>query len=250
MNRRANEIKRRLAERKRLKLQKIARNDYSSKPINKDRIPQNDGIHPLFNKDVFMMKIFAAAILFLMVGILFKNQSPQFVETRQFVTGVFEKDFQFATVAKWYEDKFGMPLSLLPSSEDVLNDEKSVTEAKGMGYAIPASGHVLTPFKTDGRGLMIETGEKSEVKVVKDGMVIFVGNRDDIGKTVIIDHPGGGQTWYGMLESVEVEYYDYVKTGTIVGIASKGENEATSEFYFAIKQEDTFIDPIQVIKFE
>jgi stage IV sporulation protein FA len=252
MNKRANEIKRRLAERKRMKLQKIARNEKPSKPSNVDRAP-NEGIHPLFNREVFLMKILAATILFLMVGILFKNDSPQFMETRTFVNEVFEKDFQFATVAKWYEEKFGMPLALLPSTEEEGSDEQPVVDAQEMGYAIPASGHVLKSFKSDGRGLMIETGENSEVKVVKDGFVIFVGDRKDIGTTVIIDHPGGGQTWYGMLDSVEVKLYNYVKMGTVVGLASKGSEDkeaVTGEFYFAIKQEDTFIDPIQVIKFE
>jgi stage IV sporulation protein FA len=249
MNRRANEIRRRLAERKRMKLQRIARNEKPSKSSIVERT-SNDGIHPLFNKDVFLMKILAATILFLMVGILFKNESPQFMETRSFVNEVFEKDFQFATVAQWYEEKFGMPLAILPSTEDDENNGEKVDDAKDMGYAIPASGHVSQPFTSDGRGLMIETNENSEVKVVKDGFVSFIGDRNDIGKTVIIDHPGGGQTWYGMLETVELNLYNYVKTGTVVGLASKGQGEVKGEFYFAIKQEDTFIDPIQVIKFE
>jgi stage IV sporulation protein FA len=250
MNRRANEVKRRLAQRKKLKLQRIAKNESAHTPSSYERIPMNNEIHPLFNKDVFLMKIFAAIILFLVVGIVFKNDSPQFLKTQTFVNEVFEKDFQFATVAKWYEDKFGMPLALIPASDALLEDEQSVEDAKGMEYAIPASGHVLMPFNQDGRGLMIETGEKSQVKAVKDGIVIYIGERDDIGTTVIIDHPGGGQTWYGKLESIEVNKYDYVKTGTVVGIASKSKTATKGEFYFAIKQEDTFIDPIQVIKFD
>nr|WP_231563656.1 hypothetical protein [Anoxybacillus sp. KU2-6(11)] len=65
----------------------------------------------LFRKDIFLFKSFLAALLFFSVAILFQYDSPKMEGARTFVKHALEKDFQFATVAQWYEKTFGKPLA-------------------------------------------------------------------------------------------------------------------------------------------
>lgn len=67
----------------------------------------------------------------------------------------------------------------------------------------------------------------------------------------MIQHADGSETWYGHLGTISVKLYDFVEMGKEVGTAqASDEDEQKGLFYFAIKQGDQFIDPIQVISFE
>ncbi|HJV31861.1 MAG TPA: M23 family metallopeptidase, partial [Bacillales bacterium] len=154
----------------------------------------------------------------------------------------------FATVTNWYEDKFGKPLALLPFNEKKQPAEK-VSEQE---YAVPASGRVVENFVKNGQGVMIETGKGTQVKAINEGMVKFAGNWEGLGKTVIIQHADKTESWYGDLEEIKVNSYEYIEKGKEVGTvsASNSEDKTKGSYYFAFKKGDNFIDPIQVIHFE
>ncbi|MED4225057.1 M23 family metallopeptidase [Neobacillus cucumis] len=209
----------------------------------------DDG-HPLFKKEVFFFKILASALLFLAVAILFRNHTTKLNPARDFITSQMDKDFKFAVVSNWYEEKFGKPLALLPFTEDKNTDKKTV--ANNQNYAVPAMGKILENFEKNGQGIMIETGKGAAVQAINDGLVTFAGVKDGIGKTVIIQHSDQSETWYGNLDDVKVKLYEYVNKRTVVGTVSTsaGEDKTKGKYYFAIKKGDQFIDPIQVIRFE
>jgi len=259
-NNRADEIRKRIARRKRDRNHNTVVKPSSSflagdeEKHGYERFPSyeggsNESGHPLFNKEVFMLKILTSACLVLIVAILFKNGSSQFEPARDFVNKTMENEFQFAAITAWYEDQFGSPLALLPS-----NDKSNGEQQEGTNhteYAVPAvGGKVLEGFEVDGQGIMVETGSKSVVEAMNDGVVTFAGNKGDLGKTVIIQHGDGSETWYGNLQSIVVPLYEHVDKGEEIGKVTESEDKEKGMFYFAIKQGETFIDPIQVIKFE
>jgi stage IV sporulation protein FA len=217
---------------------------------SKDQKNDDDGIHPLFKKEVFIFKILASVLLFLVVGILFRNTSETFEPARNLVNTAMEKDFQFATVAKWYEDQFGKPLALLPYPDGEKEDDKTIVDKPN---SVPVfSGKVLENFEKDGQGIMIETTNGAPVEAMNEGNVMFAGVKEGLGKTVIIQHPDQTETWYANLADLKVSLYEYVKKETVVGTASEstGEDKTKGKYYFAYKKGDDFIDPIQVIRFE
>ena len=61
-------------------------------------------IHPLFRKEVFFFKVLLSAILVLSVAILYKNAPSSFDGAKAVTEKVMKEEFQFATVAKWYEN--------------------------------------------------------------------------------------------------------------------------------------------------
>ncbi|OIJ10260.1 peptidase M23 [Anaerobacillus arseniciselenatis] len=201
----------------------------------------------LFRKDVFIMQTLVAICLFLVVGIMFKTGAPQFEGARQFVQNSFEKEFQFDTVAVWYEDQFGQPLALLPTNTNIALDDYE-NENINVAYAVPATGTIARSFEQDGKGVIVETTSNSNVEAAKGGMVRFVAEEENLGKTVIIAHHDGGEAWYAMLDNVEVSLYDYVEAGSTIGTASIQENKGY--YYFALKEGETFINPLEVISFD
>lgn len=208
---------------------------------------RNNTLHPLWNKEVFLMKILGAAILFFATAIIFQSPSPKLEKAKMGIKEAMGKEFQFAVVADWYEETFGKPLALFPA---LPAGNKTENNEIPNHYASPVAGRVLEPFSDKNQGVLIETGTGAEVEAMSAGTVVFAGKREDLGNTVIIQHADYTESWYGKLDQISVKPREKVHIGKIVGIVSAGKDNETGEFYFAIKQQDTFIDPIQVMKIE
>lgn len=201
-----------------------------------------------FSADRFMLKTFIATTLFFAMAILFKNEWTQMEPVRQFVKESYEKEFQFATIANWYESQFGRPLALIPFETNMALGELENTPE--LAYAVPASGTIAENFETNGTGIIVKTEPKASVEAAKAGFVFFIGEEEEIGKAVGVQHYGGGESWYGMLENINVKLYDHIEIGTAIGSVSLDEEGGTGMYYFALKQGETYIDPIDVISFE
>ena len=203
-------------------------------------------IHPLFNKQSFLMRAMIAACLFLSAGILFKAESDRLVPAQGYVTDMMAEEFQFASVKEWYEGKFGNPVALFPTSPE------TNSSAEAPVYALPASGkvQVLENFETTGKGIMVETVLSSGVEAIDAGVVTYAGEKEGIGQTVVLQHTDGSESWYGMLDSIDVSIYDFVQTKDQLGSVSNSEDGKTGTFYFAIKKNEAFIDPLQVVPIE
>ncbi|WP_100373626.1 M23 family metallopeptidase [Bacillus sp. FJAT-45037] len=204
-------------------------------------------------QDFFLIRAMLAVCIFLVIAIMFKTGAPQFEGVRQFVKQSYEQEFQFATVAHWYESQFGRPLALLPERNDVaLGDLNEGEPEVEMAYAVPASGQISEGFEQNGRGIYIETGEIIRVEAAKGGYVITVGALDgaeEIGKAVVVQHYDGTESIYGLLDDIEVNMYDHIQAGHPIGTVSTTD-EGRGVYYFALKQGDHYIDPSDVISFE
>ena len=66
---------------------------------------------------------------------------------------------------------------------------------------------------------------KEDVNVIQSGIVVFVGEKDGLGNTVIIQGIDGVEFWYSNLDDVVVGLYDYV---------SNGDKIASSKEYYLV----------------
>jgi hypothetical protein len=64
-----------------------------------------------------------------------------------------------------------------------------------------------------------------DVNVIQSGIVVYVGEKDNLGNTVIVQGIDGIDVWYSNLTDVRVSLYDYV---------SKGDNIALSKEYYLV----------------
>jgi stage IV sporulation protein FA len=214
--------------------------------INRDITEKS---HPLFNRHALLMQIMFSIILFLIVGIIFKNQSEHTAKAQSYIRHVYEDEFHFAAAKDWYEKQFGKPLALLP--KDKLFKEKEKEEVSEV-YAAPANGKVYETFKSNGKGIWVETGKDESVETAKEGYIVFAGKKEDLGYTVIIQHSDEQESWYGDLKEIDksIKLYNYVDSGTPLGKVSDYENGKAGKFYFAIKKDKNFIDPSKVVPFD
>ena len=259
MNERIEAMKKRAAKRRQNKMKNRTRQSQVSSYMLKDDEkysntytsyedgPLDGNGHPLFNKEAFLFKILASAILILVVGIMFKDGSAKFEKPRQFVVHSMEQSFQFAAVSKWYEDRFGSLSAILPAGLQQTDKDK---EELNPQYAVPATSRVMENFESNGQGILVETVLHSKIEAMNEGHVQFVGKKPETGITVMIQHADGTETWYGHLDSVDVKLFQHVKTGTEIGRTSESSDGTNGIFYFAIKKDGQYIDPIQVISFE
>ncbi|RLQ98064.1 M23 family metallopeptidase [Falsibacillus albus] len=257
MSRRADEIRKRIAKRKNLRNVNGTSSNNFYIPTDEERYGgekfssfesgPSDQHHPLWSKEVFFFKILFSAVMVLGIAIIYKNSSPIFDDTKGFVQKTMKTEFQFAAISNWYEEQFGKPLALFPQPAD--ENVKKASSNKTQ-YAIPA-GKVVEGFTSNGKGIMLETEKGAAVQAMSKGVVIFAGKKDDLGNTVIIQHPDKKtESWYGHLENITVTQYENVTEGMKVGTAADRSEGDSGEFYLAIKQGDQFVDPNQVISFE
>lgn len=155
-----------------------------------------------------------------------------------------KEEFQFATVAKWYEKQFGKPLVFYSPTE------KKEGTIQQKDYAIPASGKVMQGFQKNGQGVFVQTATNATVESVNEGLVVFAGKKEELGNTVQIQHADGTESWYANLNDMTVKLYDYVSKKQKIGTVNNDANNKNGKFYFAIKKNEKFIDPIQVISFD
>ncbi|WP_026690426.1 M23 family metallopeptidase [Alteribacter aurantiacus] len=203
---------------------------------------------PIFKKETILFQLLASVCLFLVVAILFSMPSGQFDSARSFVHQSFTQEFEFATVGDWYENQFGRPLALLPPSMEVA----PAPEGEDIEYAsaLPATGTIAESFEQNGRGIYVETDIDEAVEAVRGGVITFLGEDEEQewGKTVVIRHYDGGESWYGMLDNIQVKLYDHVDAGDLVGYVSPAvDDESVGVYYFALKEGESFVDPIDVI---
>ncbi|MFD3449548.1 peptidoglycan DD-metalloendopeptidase family protein [Microbacteriaceae bacterium 4G12] len=245
-NRRVEEIRKRIEKRK----AEQDKQDYAAAELVSLEEQANsfvfeettDDVPPLFRKEVLLFKVLCSICLVVGTAILFKNPNPAFVEGRTVVKKVMEQELQFASISRWYEQQFGKPLTLLPAAE-----KKAVVQKD---YAVPASGKVLQSFQANGQGVFVQTNVNAQVDAVNEGVAIYVGKKGELGNTIIIQHADGTESWYGHLAALSVGLYAEVKKQQKIGVVANEQDGKTGTFYFALKKNEKFIDPIQVISFE
>ncbi|KFM99123.1 M23 family peptidase [Bacillus clarus] len=246
-NRRVEEIRKRIAKRK-AEQERLEEEQYFSEAnfVGETLFVEGGGkeTHPLFRKEVFFFKILLSAILVLSIAILFKNAPASFDGARTVTKKMMQEEFQFAAVSKWYEKQFGTPLVFFSTNE------KKKETAQQKDYAIPASGKVMQGFQKNGQGVFVQTAANATVESVNEGVVIFAGKKGELGNTVQIQHADGTESWYGNLGETSVKLYDYVEKKQKIGTVNSDSNNKNGKFYFAMKKNEKFIDPIQVISFD
>lgn len=72
----------------------------------------------------------------------------------------------------------------------------------------------IEPFKN---GVKLKVKENSAINILTSGIVVFIGEKDDLGNTVIIQGNDGVDIWYSNITDTNIAIYDYVEAGSILG---------------------------------
>ena len=185
----------------------------------------------------FVVKGFLALFLFAGTAFVIKTNGDLFSFPKKWTRHAMTEEFPFARVHKWYQESFGAPMGLSPTSTVPSGQE---------ALALPVNGTVTESFHSNGTGIMITPEEDTDVSALRNGIVIFAGKNKNTGNTVTIQHADGSESTYGHLSDLNVHVYQFIATGQQIG---KFKPTASNEtIYFAIEKDSRYIDPVQVIK--
>ncbi|UJL44964.1 M23 family metallopeptidase [Virgibacillus sp. NKC19-16] len=186
----------------------------------------------------FMLKGVLSAMLFFGVALLGQTDAAFLQKPKEWTSNALTEEFPFASVNVWYQETFGSPLALTPQDNQVADSSNQM--------GLPVSGDVTETFQVNGTGIMIAPQETADVSALRDGVVIFAGNDRETNNTVVVQHADGSNSTYGHLSAVDVHLYQFVTSNQRIGQFTPTTESET--VYFAIEQENDYIDPVQVIQ--
>ncbi|WP_373892931.1 peptidoglycan DD-metalloendopeptidase family protein [Virgibacillus natechei] len=186
----------------------------------------------------FMLKGVLSIMLFFGVALLGQTDATFLQKPKEWTSTALTEEFPFASVNVWYQDTFGSPLALTPQNNQVSGNQNQM--------GLPVSGDVTETFQVNGTGIMIAPDETADVAALRDGVVVFAGNDQETNNTVVVQHADGSNSTYGHLSAVDVHLYQFVTSNQRIGGFTPTTGSET--VYFAIEQEDDYIDPVQVIE--
>lgn len=138
----------------------------------------------------------------ILLSIIFMLSSLIFVEygnnRELYKKYVFDNNISFVKFRNYY-DKYFMGVSNKVSSNDMLVNSVNDYE------------------EVDGRYKYY----KEDVNSISSGIVVYVGEKDNLGNTIIIQGVDGIDIWYSNLSEVKYGLYDYVSSGDILGISNE-----------------------------
>ena len=146
------------------------------------------------------------------------NKYKSFIEKN-----IYNKNISFSKINNTYEKLFGKiyPIEKL---------DKNNTE--------PVFSEKLT-YKSKEKykeGVKLEVDNNYLVPILESGIVVYMGDKDNYGYTIIIQQVNGIDLWYVGVKNSNLKLYEYVEKGNLLGEVS-GTN-----LYLYYQKDGSFID--------
>ena len=120
-----------------------------------------------------------------------------------FYKKIYEDSFDFGYINKLYKQYFGkiLPLSI-ESTKPVFNEDLIIeSKEKYLDGVKLATKNRLIPL-------------------LKDGLVVYVGEKEGYGNTIIVSGSDGIDIWYSNMDNINIKLYDYLEKGSLIGESS------------------------------
>ncbi len=148
----------------------------------------------------FLTRLMLTVIIVLIGLITVKSNS----NIKKIITkNVYESSFNFGVAKNIYQKYFG---SILPINK-VIQEEQPVFSEK------------LT-YKSDNTykdGCVLNVSDNYMVPAIESGVVVFLGQKEEYGQTIIVEQINGVEVFYSNVEPVELKLYDYIEKGKLLG---------------------------------
>lgn len=189
------------------------RNEIKLNKYNKS----NKNVKNKYTKHIYKFLILIVLTLFVMIMIKSNDKFK-----KKFYEYVYEKNFSFAKLNSLYQEKFG---SQIPFLDIAKNNNKQVFN-ESLEYR----------DKSDYKdGVKLVVSSNYMVPILESGLVVFIGEKEGYGNTVIIQQIDGIDVWYGNISNTSIKLYDYVEKGNLLG-------ECSNELYLVFKKDGNRLD--------
>ena len=184
------------------------------KYLNKNK--KSSSSKGFFNKFVIRVFICIVLVLGLLIFLKFDKNNKQIIYKY-----LYENNINFATINNWYQEHFG---DILPF-QNIVKDNTKLVFNENLVY------EDASVYKD---GVKLKVDSNYLVPIIESGIVVFIGEKDDYGKTVIIEQVDGVNVWYGNIDNINVSLYDYVSKGELLA-------EANNSFYMVFQKKGKYI---------
>lgn len=141
---------------------------------------------------------------------------------------VLKDNISFAAIANIYNKYLG---NIIPF-EDILKDDHTVFDEK-LTY------EKIANYKD---GYELEVKKNYLVPIVTSGIVVFIGEKEGYGNTVIVQGIDEVDYWYSNVTNISCSLYDYVSKGNYLGTADG------DKLYMTFKKGSDFLEYDEVIE--
>lgn len=167
------------------------------------------------NKLKLLISRILLAIIFFLVSIIYTNYSDK--NLLLYKEYVLTESMPFVKIKSWYEDIFG---EVLPHDNTHMvgtSDELLISHIENYydGEALSTNNNLLNAFSS--------------------GVVVFLGEKENYGNTIIIQGIDGYDIWYGNIDNISVKLYDYIEKDTLLGEIKD------RKLYLVIKKNNEYI---------
>lgn len=185
-------------------------NKKNYKEENKDNKIKSYMINLLIRCVIVFLILFSFAIIYKSESNLKEKISPYF----------FEENISFTKIKKIYDKYLG---GLLP-----IKKEDNVTEVFNEKLNYNSSSIYYD-------GVKLSVLENYLVPAIDEGMVVFIGDKENYGSTIIIENLDGVDFWYCNITNTSLKLYDYVEKGNLVG-------EVSNDLYMVFSKDGKYLN--------
>lgn len=164
-------------------------------------------------------KVLICLIIFVSIMIVVKL-NPSLKDTIR--KSVYENHFSFAYINNLYKKYFGNILpfeNIAPTDEAVFNEKLEYSEAS---------------LYKDGVSLTVDNNYL--VPVLESGIIVFIGEKENYGNTIIVQQINGVDVWYGNVKNSDINIYDYIEKGALLG------EVIDNKLYLVFQKEGKYLD--------
>ena len=141
------------------------------------------------------------SIILVLVALISIKEKP--VLKNKIIKYVYEDNINFVKAKNIYDKYFGKILSvdkIVPLDEKVFNEKLDYEKANVYkdGVELTVSNNYLIPN-------------------LESGIVVFIGDKEGYGRTIIIEQINGVDVWYSNVKEKDIKLYDYVEKGRLIG---------------------------------
>ena len=147
-----------------------------------------------------ILRSMLSIVLFLILAILSKS-STNYKDI--IVSNIYEKNISFTKIKKLYNKYLGgiTPLDKAIEKDLTVFNEKLTYDNISEYYD----------------GAKLEVDNNYLVPIIEEGMVIYIGEKENYGNVIIIEGIDGIDIWYGNMETTTIKLYDYVNKNNYLG---------------------------------
>lgn len=167
----------------------------------------------------FISRVLVTIAIFLFGMILVKSDDAF---KNKILNNVYNKQFKFVQLGEIYQKYFGNILSI----DKVLVDEKPVFQEK--------LSYLKSSKYKDGVKLTVD--ENYMVPILESGIVIFLGEKEGYGNTVVVEQVDGIDVYYSNVSVSNIKLYDYVEKGELLGEVQD------KKLYLLFQKDGKFLD--------